>query len=93
MKATQVFQGVNRRTARFLSIVLTLWALSIPTLATPEKASAALSTCAIGSVAQNSIAVEPSHPTVMYIDSGVNPRVDASYVGYRISNRTGATMK
>jgi hypothetical protein len=56
-------------------------------------ANAALATCSIGSAAQNSIAVEPSHPTVMYIDSGITPRVDAAYIGYLISNRTGATLK
>jgi uncharacterized repeat protein (TIGR02543 family) len=29
----------------------------------------------------------------MYIDSGMNPRVDAGYIGYRITNRTGSVMK
>ena len=58
-----------------------------------QKADAVLATCAVGSAAQNSLTVEPSHPTVMYIDSGVSPRLDAAYIGYRISNRTGATLK
>ena len=58
-----------------------------------QHAEAVLATCAAGSSAQNSITVEPSHPTVMYIDSGITPRVDAAYIGYRISNRTGATLK
>ena len=57
------------------------------------KAASALATCVAGSAAQNSIVVEPSHPTVMYIDSGVNPNVDAAYIGYRVSNRTGAILK
>ena len=57
------------------------------------QASAVLATCAAGSTAQNLITVEPSHPTVMYIDSGMNPRVDAAYIGYRITNRTGAALK
>ena len=65
--------------------------ISAVTLISP--ANATLATCAVGSAAQNSITVEPSHPTVMYIDSGMNPRVDAAYIGYRISNRTGATLK
>ena len=29
----------------------------------------------------------------MFIDSGISPKVDAAYVGYRISNKTGATLK
>jgi uncharacterized repeat protein (TIGR02543 family) len=62
------------------------------TVVTAETAHA-LTTCAIGSSAQNSIAVEPSQPTVMYIDSGVSPRIDASYVGYRITNSTGAPIE
>jgi hypothetical protein len=61
------------------------------TVVTAETAHA-LTACAIGSSAQNSISVEPSQPTVMYIDSGVSPRIDASYVGYRITNSTGAAL-
>jgi len=77
-----------------VSVLLTLSTvvgISVVTSTTP--ASAVLATCAAGSAAQNSITVEPSHPTVMYIDSGMNPRVDAAYIGYRISNRTGSTLK
>ena len=61
-------------------------------VSTAPTANAVLATCSVGSAAQNSLTVEPSHPTVMYIDSGVSPRLDAAYIGYRISNRTGATL-
>jgi hypothetical protein len=37
--------------------------------------------------------VNPSHSKVFYIDTGVSPRIDASYVGYRVTNATGATLK
>ena len=67
--------------------------VGISAVASSAPANATLATCADGSTAQNSITVEPSHPTVMYIDSGMNPRVDAGYIGYRISNRTGSTIK
>ena len=33
----------------------------------------------------------PAHGKVFYIDSGVTPKVDAAYVGYRIENSSGAT--
>ena len=39
---------------------------------------------------QNFITVEPSHGSVMYIDSGVSPKIDAAYIGYRVSLKTGA---
>jgi len=77
-----------------VSVLLTLsMIVGISVVASTAPANAALATCAAGSAAQNSITVEPSHPTVMYIDSGMNPRVDAAYIGYRISNRTGSTIK
>lgn len=48
--------------------------------------------CAEGSAAQNNIAVSPSHGQVFYIDTGVSPIIDATYVGYRVTNTTGATL-
>jgi uncharacterized repeat protein (TIGR02543 family) len=72
----------------FASLIVVITGVS-----SAPNANAALATCSAGSAAQNSIAVEPSHPTVMYIDSGISPRVDAAYIGYLISNRTGATLK
>ena len=53
----------------------------------------ALTACEVGSSAQNNIQVNPSHSKVFYIDTGVTPRIDASYVGYRVTNTTGATLK
>ena len=53
----------------------------------------ALTACEVGSAAQNNIQVNPSHSKVFYIDTGVTPRIDASYVGYRVTNTTGATLK
>lgn len=41
---------------------------------------------------QAGIVVEPSHGKTMYIDSGVSPRLDAAYIGYRITNSTGAAL-
>ncbi len=71
--------------------MLALLASVLTTVVTISPAQA-LATCAIGSAAQSNLTVEPSQPTVMYIDSGVTPRIDAAYVGYRIKNTTGATI-
>lgn len=77
--------------ARTVAFSLTLSMMIATSLITAETAHA-LPACAIGSTAQNNFTVEPSQPTVMYIDSGVSPRIDASYVGYRITNSTGAAI-
>jgi len=85
---------LNKAIAVASSLLMTIsMIVGISVVTSIPKASATLATCAAGSAAQNSITVEPSHPTVMYIDSGMNPRVDAGYIGYRISNRTGSVMK
>ena len=92
MKLKRKFPKVlDMLTRDILSAALLLSSLTFitgVTLATPAQA---LSACNIGSSAQNSLTVEPSQPGVMYIDSGVTPRIDASYVGYRITNGTAST--
>ncbi len=60
-------------TAKITTTTLILSLLSVLSGAVIAPAAHALSACAIGSSAQNSLAVEPSHPKVMYIDSGVTP--------------------
>ena len=54
------------------------------TLSLPTTANAANAACAAGASAQNGVTVSPSHGSVFYIDTGVTPRVDAAYVGYRV---------
>ena len=41
--------------------------------------------------AQNGLKAVPAHGRVFYIDSGVIPKVDAAYIGYRIQNSSGST--
>ena len=82
---------MRRQIARIATASLVFSLLGTVSVFTAESANA-LAACAIGSSAQNNLTVEPSQPTVMYIDSGVTPRIDASYVGYRIKNTTGGTL-
>ena len=42
--------------------------------------------------AQGGLKAIPAHGKVFYIDSGVTPKVDAAYVGYRIENSSGSTI-
>jgi uncharacterized repeat protein (TIGR02543 family) len=42
--------------------------------------------------AQGGLKAVPAHGNVFYIDSGVTPKVDAAYVGYRIENSSGGTI-
>jgi len=64
-----------------LSLILTL---SIPTsifIAAPADAAA----CASGATSGD-YTISPTHGEVFYIDTGVSPRIDAAYVGYRLVN-------
>lgn len=56
------------------------------------QALAANTACAVGAAAQNSIEVEPSHGKVLYMDTGVSPRIDGAYIGYRVTNKTGSSI-
>jgi hypothetical protein len=75
----------------FLMSVSMIVGISVVTSAAP--ASAVLAACAENSSPQNNIRVSPSHTSVFYIDTGVTPRIDASYVGYQVANTTGTPMK
>lgn len=55
-------------------------------------AAGVVPSCGSGQPAQNGITVEPSHGSVFYIDTGVSPKLDAGYIGYRVTNGTGATQ-
>jgi uncharacterized repeat protein (TIGR01451 family) len=48
--------------------------------------------CSVGAGAQNGITVAPSHGQAFYIDTGASPKLDAGYIGYRITNSTGSTQ-
>ncbi len=56
-----------------------------------NNAQATVAACSAGAAAQNGITVVPSHGSVFYVDTGVTPKLDAGYVGYRVTNGTGST--
>lgn len=39
----------------------------------------------------NNLRITASHGKAFYIDSGINPKIDAGYVGYQIYNNSGST--
>jgi hypothetical protein len=53
----------------------------------PAQATVA---CSSSAATQNGIKVVPSHGSVFYIDTGVTPKLDAGYIGYRVSNQSGS---
>ena len=57
-----------------------------------EPANAANVACSGSMAKQNNYIASPSHGQVFYIDSGVTPKNDASYIGYSIGNYTGSTV-
>jgi outer membrane protein OmpA-like peptidoglycan-associated protein len=83
---------INRVTGLISTSALLLGLLAaVPlTFSFPTAANAAA--CVTAGSTQNNITVEPSHGRTMYIDSGVSPRLDAAYIGYRITNSTGAAL-
>ena len=57
-----------------------------------HKAEAAVAACSSSAAAQNGISVVPSHGQAFYIDTGTSPKLDAGYIGYRVTNSTGSTQ-
>ena len=82
--------SVRSRTSKLSSSVLNLALLGIFCSALVgvtgvPTASAVDPTCDAAMTTQNDLKAAPAHGKVFYIDSGVTPKVDASYVGYKIS--------
>jgi len=63
---------------------------AIEAVSSPAAHAANVSCSTAGSTPQNGYTETPSHGQVMYIDSGVSPKVDASYVGYQIASTNSA---
>jgi hypothetical protein len=88
---------LNKATSLFTALGLLFGLLAaIPLSFTfPNTAGAvALPVCADSGYTKSgtNIKITPSHGKVMYIDTGVSPRIDAAYVGYQITNNTNAAL-
>jgi hypothetical protein len=57
-----------------------------------HKANAAVAACSSTAAAQNGVSVAPSHGQAFYIDTGASPKLDAGYIGYRVTNSTGSSQ-
>lgn len=59
----------------------------------PLAPARALAACSANGAAQNSITVTPSHGSAFYVDYGsnVNPKIDASYIGYQVTLAANAS--
>ena len=82
------------RFSKFLSVILSLSLIPIIVISgtSVEPANAANVSCSGSMAKQNNYIASPSHGQVFYIDSGVTPKNDASYIGYSIGNYTGSTV-
>lgn len=76
------------------ALVLSLLAAIPLTFTWPSANAATLPACADAGYTKSgtNLTITPSHGKVMYIDTGVSPRIDAAYVGYRITNNTGSAL-
>ena len=60
----------------------------------PTYAAATTSATSCASATEDTVSklkVAPSHGNVFYIDSGVTPKIDAAYIGYRVTNTDTAS--
>jgi hypothetical protein len=80
----RMFSNLLRQTLSLLLVVC----VTIP-FVPPTKVAASLVDCVVGGAIQNGYEVAPSHGKAFYIDTGTNPRLDASYIAYRVTNKTG----
>lgn len=78
----------KRVAVMLLAVVLLTTFIQVIEAAKAPEAKAANSACAATGYTDttNKLKATPSHGQVMYIDSGVSPKVDAAYVGYKIQN-------
>lgn len=77
----------RRGSAMLLAVALLATFFQAIEMSAPPAANAVNSSC-IGGYTNSTTKLKatPSHGQVMYIDSGVTPKVDAAYVGYKIDN-------
>jgi hypothetical protein len=78
------------RWIRILLSVSLLPLVAISPLVLTPSASANPVACSATGAAQAHLKVVPSHGKAFYIDSGVSPKLDAGYVGYRVDNDSSA---
>ena len=74
-----------------ISALLISFLQFIPTVISIPSANAAYGAGLTSCTNTNNLRITASHGKAFYIDSGVNPKLDAGYVGYRIYNNSGST--
>ena len=91
-KGQWIYSQLKRRLS--FSLVFTLLSIFFifpisKAITTQANAAAA---CVVGGAAQNNIKVTPVHGKAFYVDFGVTPALDASYVGYQITNTSASAI-
>lgn len=80
-----------RSLSKSLVFALLLSTLQIVSGAPLTSAQAAYGVGLTNCENSNNLRITASHGKAFYIDSGINPKIDAGYVGYQIFNNSGAT--
>lgn len=75
-----------------ISVVLSLMPVVGPVNLSLPTAKAALPDCAASGYTSGGITITPSHGKVLYIDTGVSPKIDAAYIGYRVTNNGASAL-
>ncbi|MFM9095509.1 MAG: hypothetical protein ACKOQL_01450, partial [Actinomycetes bacterium] len=80
-----------RQLSKTLILTLILSSLQVVSGNVLTSANAAYGTGLTNCENTNNLRITASHGKAFYIDSGVNPKIDAGYVGYQIYNSSGST--
>ena len=84
----------RRGSAMLLAVALLATFFQAIEMSAPQAAQAVNSSCVGGYTnTTTKLKATPSHGQVMYIDSGVTPKVDAAYVGYKIDNTDASNAR
>jgi len=80
-----------RSLSKSLVFALLLSTLQIVSGAPLTSAQAAYGAGLTSCTNTNSLSITASHGKAFYIDSGITPKLDAGYVGYKVTNSSGST--
>lgn len=78
--------------ASLLAIFASLLPILSPSPVVIPSAKATLADCAAAGYTSGGLTITPSHGKVLYIDTGVSPKIDAAYIGYRITNNGASAI-
>ena len=82
---------LRKQIAKYTTAILLISFIQIISGSVTQIAQAAYGVGLTNCENTNNLRITASHGKAFYIDSGINPKIDAGYVGYQIYNNSGST--